>query len=47
MEKLTQVPAPPRWDGDAGAVLGWPDESWAEYADHCFDNDDLVLPVPA
>ena len=32
MEKLPLVVAAPRWEGDAAAVPGWPDESWDEYA---------------
>ena len=40
MEKLTMVvPAP----GEP-PVLGWPDESWAEYAEHSLTHDDLLVP---
>jgi hypothetical protein len=31
----------PRWEGDAAAVLGWPDESWDEYATACVEHVDL------
>ena len=41
MEKLTLVEVAPRWEGDAGAVLGWPDESWDEYATACVEHVDL------
>ena len=41
MEKLTLVEVAPRWDGDAAAVLGWPDESWDEYATACVEHVDL------
>jgi hypothetical protein len=43
MEKLTLVyPAL-----GATAELGWPHESWREYANHSLDHDDLPAPVPA
>ena len=41
MEKLTLVEVAPRWEGDASAVLGWPDESWDEYATACVEHVDL------
>ena len=41
MEKLTLVKVAPRWEGDAAAVLGWPDESWDEYATACVEHVDL------
>ena len=41
MEKLTLVEVVPRWEGDAAAVLGWPDESWDEYATACVEHVDL------
>ena len=41
MEKLTLVEVAPRWEGDAAAVLGWPDESWDEYATACVEHVDL------
>lgn len=37
MEKLTMV-APA---GGEPPVLGWPNESWQEYADHSVEHDDL------
>jgi hypothetical protein len=40
MEKLTLVEVAPRWEGDAAAVLGWPDESWDEYATACVEHVD-------
>lgn len=41
MEKLTTVsPAP----GESPEP-GWPHESWREYADHCFDHDDVGSPA--
>ena len=41
MEKLTLVEVAPRWEGDAATVLGWPDESWDEYATACVEHVDL------
>ena len=41
MEKLTLVEVAPRWEGDAAALLGWPDESWDEYATACVEHVDL------
>jgi hypothetical protein len=41
VEKLTMVaPAP----GEA-PVLGWPDESWQEYAEHSVEHDDVLAPL--
>jgi hypothetical protein len=46
MEKLTMVaPAP----GET-PELGWPDESWREWAEHSLTHDNLLTPpapVPA
>jgi hypothetical protein len=40
VEKLTMIaPAP----GEV-PVLGWPDESWQEWADHSLDHDDVPAP---
>jgi hypothetical protein len=42
VQKLTVVEQDP-----AGTLdLGFPDESWREYAEHCLTHDDLVPPHP-
>jgi len=46
MEKLIMVTAGPRDGGEPEQVLGWPDESFREYAEHSLDGDDLSTAVP-